>query len=65
MFRFSVTSYSVGEVGRYATITVVRDGAGHRIASAAQSPLDAARDKIISGEIVVHDYTTDGACPAS
>jgi basic membrane protein A len=24
---------------------------------------DAARDQIISGEIVVHDYTADGACP--
>lgn len=24
-----------------------------------------ARDKIIAGEITVHDYTTDGACPVS
>jgi basic membrane protein A len=24
-----------------------------------------ARAKIIAGEIKVHDYTTDGACPAS
>ncbi len=26
---------------------------------------EAAREKIIAGEIAVHDYTTDGACPAS
>jgi len=26
---------------------------------------EEAREKIIAGEIEVHDYTTDGACPAS
>lgn len=26
---------------------------------------DAAREKIISGEIVVHDFSTDGKCPVS
>jgi basic membrane protein A len=26
---------------------------------------EAAREKIIAGEIAVHDYTSDGACPAS
>jgi basic membrane protein A len=26
---------------------------------------EAARDQIIAGEIEVHDYTTDGACPVS
>jgi basic membrane protein A len=30
-----------------------------------QAAADEARAKIISGEIVVHDYSTDGACPAS
>jgi basic membrane protein A len=30
-----------------------------------KSAVDAARDKIIAGEIVVHDYMTDESCPAS
>ncbi len=30
-----------------------------------QAAVDEAKAKIISGEIKVHDYTTDGACPVS
>jgi basic membrane protein A len=30
-----------------------------------QAAVDAAQAKIVSGEIKVHDYTTDGACPVS
>ena len=30
-----------------------------------KAAVDAAKAKIISGEIKVHDYTTDGACPVS
>ncbi|HRO10561.1 BMP family ABC transporter substrate-binding protein [Amaricoccus sp.] len=30
-----------------------------------QKAADEARAKIISGEILVHDYSTDGACPVS
>jgi basic membrane protein A len=30
-----------------------------------KAAVDAARDKIIAGEIVVHDYMTDESCPAS
>ncbi len=29
------------------------------------SAAEEARDKIISGEIVVHDYTADDACPVN
>jgi basic membrane protein A len=30
-----------------------------------QAAVDAAQAKIVSGEIKVHDYSTDGACPVS
>ncbi len=30
-----------------------------------QKAVEEAKAKIISGEIQVHDYTTDGACPVS
>ena len=30
-----------------------------------QAAVDEAKAKIIAGEIKVHDYTTDGACPVS
>lgn len=29
-----------------------------------QAAVDAAKAKIISGEVVVHDYTSDDSCPA-
>ena len=29
-----------------------------------KAAVDAARDKIIAGEIAVHDYTSDDTCPA-
>jgi basic membrane protein A len=30
-----------------------------------QAAVDAAKAQIIAGEIQVHDYTSDGACPVS
>ncbi|MEM1363480.1 MAG: BMP family ABC transporter substrate-binding protein [Pseudomonadota bacterium] len=33
------------------------------ITTEIQTTVDAARDKIISGELVVHDYTSDDSCP--
>ena len=30
-----------------------------------QAAVDEARQAIVSGEIVVHDYMTDNTCPAS
>ncbi len=30
-----------------------------------QAAVDEAKAKIISGEIEVHDYTTDDSCPVS
>jgi basic membrane protein A len=28
-----------------------------------RAAVDAAREQIIAGEIMVHNYTTDGSCP--
>ena len=38
-----------------------RDRAGE----AAQAAVDAAAEKIKSGELVVHDYMSDNTCPAA
>jgi basic membrane protein A len=52
---------------------VAEDGVGYAldennqdlITPEMQAAVDEAKAKIISGEIEVHDYTTDDSCPVS
>jgi basic membrane protein A len=61
------------ETGKVSVMNLANDGVGYAmdennaalVTAEMQAAVDEAAAKIKSGELVVHDYTTDDTCPAA
>lgn len=61
------------EVGKVSVLNLANDGVGYAmdennaalVTPEMQAAVDAAAEKIKSGELVVHDYMSDDTCPAA
>lgn len=61
------------ETGKVTVLNLANDGVGYAmdennaslVTAEMQAAVDAAAEKIKSGELVVHDYTSDDTCPSA